>query len=344
MLKSQRLPTPFQLDFLESDLCPVGYNKQGKGNRRIIDGIEFLGNRRVAYWFYPEHPSDGGSIADHTLVRVKSQDVIHHYMPTRVGQIRGEPDAVSALLKNHMFAEYDDNELNRKRNRSVFTGFIAREDYSDDEWEYDPLTGQTIYDDNRKAPPSEVVVPGQFVRGYAGEKITLFDGDEAGNGYHDFMRWQCLQLASGLDIPYELLTGDWNNVNDRLVRVVLDEYRRHISAIVNQLVMFQVVGRIWRWFIDANILLGKLQASNFTLEPEFYYAMDTTTDPFKYIHPVQDMQAQKLAREANLSTFEQQAKQMGGDVYANLKKNTEYSKASKMAALEIGMSENIEAC
>ncbi len=41
-------------------------------------------------------------------------------------------------------------------------------------------------------------------------------------------------------MPYELLTGDWEKVNDRLVQAILNEFHRSIEVVQDHLLIFQV--------------------------------------------------------------------------------------------------------
>ncbi|WP_353618622.1 phage portal protein, partial [Spartinivicinus marinus] len=185
----------------------------------------------------------------------------------RPGQIRGEPEAATALLKDHTFKEYDDSELVRKKERSAYTGFLYRESHDDDDY---GLPGS--YDDDEPTEDAVRIQTGYMLHGKLNEKLELFDGDNTGQGYADFMRWQSLQLSSGLAIPYPLLTGDWSGLNDRLVRAMLNEYRREIEMAQDHLMAFQVCRQVWQWWMDTAVLTGKLNASDYSQDKAFYQA------------------------------------------------------------------------
>lgn len=55
-----------------------------------------------------------------------------------------------------------------------------------------------------------------------GEEVE-FSKPPDGNNYPDFMRQQLMAAAAGTGTPYEILTGDMREVNDRALRVVLNE-------------------------------------------------------------------------------------------------------------------------
>lgn len=316
------LSVPVQVELLEADMCPQELNRKISKTRRIVQGVEFNGKLKVAYWFYKSHPDDGlESVSLHDLERVPARDVIHHYKPLRPGQVRAEPETAAALLKDRTFHEYDDAELIRKKERSAFTGALYREEFGEADWEFDPHTGKAKYADVEPAAGSEAVRAGTMLRMLPGEKLDLFDGDDTGAGYKDFQRWQSLLMSAGLDIPYPLMTGDWSGLNDRLVRAFLNEYRRGISFDQLNLSGYQVAFGIWRWVIETAIVTGKLSAPDFAANPWHYFAVDIRPDAWKHLQPEQDINARNKAVASNTSNLEREAAEYGTDAEENMRSN-----------------------
>ncbi|PMN73164.1 phage portal protein [Enterovibrio norvegicus] len=316
------LEVPVQVELLEADMCPHDLNRRLSPTRRIIQGIEFDGKKKVAVWFYKAHPDDGIDVASlNQLERVPARDVIHHYKPSRPGQVRAEPETAAVLLKDRTYHEYDDAELVRKKDRSAFTGALYRESFGEDDWEFDPHTGKAKFADSTAHDTSETVRAGTMLRMLPGEKLQLFDGDDTGAGYKDFVRAQWLLMSAGQEIPYPLLTGDWEGLNDRLVRAMLNEYRRAIGFDQTNLSGFQVVQGIWRWVIEAAILVGKLDAPGFANDRWKYFALDIRPDAFKHLHPEQDINARNKAVSSHISNAEREAAEYGTDIENNMRIN-----------------------
>lgn len=320
---SAGLTVPFQLEVLESDFCPIDFNKRLSPNRRIVQGIELVGRQKVAYWMHNRHPSEyevDSTISLSDLVRVPARDIIHHYKAHRPGQLRGEPDTGAALLKDGEFSSYSDAELNRKKTRSAFTGFLYRDSFEDDDMEFDPQTGRALYDDVQAPQQAETVQAGTILRGMAGEKLELFKGDDTGQGFKDFVKWQAQQIAAALDIPYSLLTGDWEGLSDRTIRAILNEYRRGVSSDQNNLLGFQVCFRVWRWMVESCVLNGLIDGTGFAENPwAFIGAMDIRFDAFRHLHPEQDIRSRTMATAAMLSNPEKEAAECGTDLTENMR-------------------------
>ena len=301
------LPVALQLQVLESDFVPADMHKALSGGRYVRAGIEFnRQGRRVAYYVYTSHPH--GLESGIKLVRIPAGRIIHHYSPTRPGQLRGEPIAATSLLKAKTFDQYDDAELRRKESRSALTGFIKKSYSADSDWGFDPVSGEQL-EDNASEPKELKIESGSFAFGYPGEEPVLFDGDSTGSGYADFMRQQLLAIAAGFGVPYELLTGDWSKVNDRLVRAILNEFRRSVQASQEHLMIAQVCQPVYRAMIDHALITGVLDAP----AAGDMYKCDWRVHAHPYVHPLQDVDAKIKAIDAGLTSRDAAIAESGRD-------------------------------
>jgi lambda family phage portal protein len=341
------LSVPIQFQFLESCFCPIELKRDLKNGNRIREGIELdRRGRRVAYYFYSEHPHEGETrinLFDH--VRVKAKDVIHHFLPTRPGQRRGTPDGVQALIKAITFNSYDDAELVRKEQRAPYTGFMQRAvDYSqyqgDESWSYDPITGEEMHPDTSELP-NVTISPGTMLQGYPGDKMTLFDGDDTGQGYADYMKWQSIQMALAFSQPYELFTGDWSNVNDRLVRVIMQQFYRQIEQAQDHLLIFQICRRCRHWYIDKAVLVGTLPAPGYASNRDDYLEADYKPQGWDYIHPEQDINAKIKAAKHDLTSVDDEVSRQGRDADEIETKNLYKIKRKSKKAEDMGIDDSM---
>ncbi|RFA24352.1 phage portal protein [Alkalilimnicola ehrlichii] len=340
---SDGLAVPIQFQILEPEFVPIWLNQTAANGNQIRHGIEIdLRGRRVAYWMYREHPDDSSARVDASeLVRVPADSVIHHYLPLRPGQLRGEPVTAQALLKAYTFDSYDDAELVRKQTRAPYTGFIKKEYVGEDDWKFDPMTGEPV-NEGDDGVPSINAEPGTFLSGLPGEEPVMFDGDDTGAGYADFMRQQILGMGVGLGVPYEILSGDWSKVNDRLVRAILHEFRRSIEADQDHLMIFQVCRRIWHWWTDAAVMRGRLEARQYALRRHEYLAHEWRPQGWPYLHPTQDVEAKIKAIEHNLASHEGEAAKTGWDLEQIQRDNVEAEKRFRELRREAGLPESSE--
>ena len=304
------LVVPLQLQLLEPEFCPIEHSVVA-GPNRIRAGVEFSPiGRRAAYWFYRSRPGEQQDLDTSQLVRVPAADVVHLYDPIRAGQIRGLPQLTQALLKLHDLEEYDDATLLRQKLANLFTAFLTRTGPPTDA-EVDPLTGQTIEPDDagRGLLPLE---PGIFQELAAGEDVTFSDPPEA-LGYADFMRAQLMGAAVAADVPYEVLTGDMRGVNDRTVRVVLNEFRRRIEQRQHHIVAFMFNRPVWVAFIERAVLSGALDVpAAFFVDPRPWMRVEWVPPAWAYLHPVQEVDAYKGMVRAGAMTLDEFIREVRG--------------------------------
>lgn len=331
------LAVPIQLQVIEADLVPETYNLDLPNGNKIIAGKEF--NRRgrfVAVHAYPEHPQDNyGAVDMSRLIRVPASDIIHHFLPLRPGQVRGEPDIVPALLRAKTYDSYEDSELVRKETRAPFTGFLSKDYTGEQDWAFDPITGDPLDGDDQL--PESNAQPGTILTGAMGEKLTLFDGDNTGQGYSDFQRQQLLAIAAGGKSLYELMTGDWSKINDRVYRAMIGEYRREIQMAQEHLCIHQICDRVGYWFTDAAVLSGAVTATDYSLRYEEYNHRGWRPQRWPHINPQQDVEAIVKEIENDLTSLDQANAERGNTASEVQKANVDAKKRKADLMKEAGL-------
>jgi lambda family phage portal protein len=299
------LTVPLQLQLLESEQLPISLSTQTSP----IEINPF--GQRVAYWFWRVHPGERWYQAPtDALTRVPAESVIHHYEPLRAGQMRGEPATAASLLRTRVFDSYEDSELTRKAARAKLTGFIRQPAIEDGAM---PLTG----DDPAAAEPAQQIPlePGSMVELRPGEDVTLVNSDDSGDGYADFMREQRLGMAAAMDLPYELLSGDYSKVNDRLMRAMFGEFHRQISARQDHLVIHQFCRGVLHAWLDAAVLAGTVDLPGYATDPAVRAdarRVDWRAEGWPYLHALQDVQAKALQVRSGFTSRAAVVAEMGG--------------------------------
>jgi len=313
-LPQDGLAVPFQVQILEPEHCPHAYTVLS-GAARVRAGIEFDAvGRRIAYYFHPSRPEQDDFDASQ-LRRVPSDSVVHMYDPLRPGQLRGIPLLTQAMVALNELSKYSDATMLRQQLANMFVAFVTRAPGAAGAEALNPLTGQPV-ERTSENKPMLAMEPGIFQELDEGENVTFSDPPDAG-GFPDFMRQQLYAVAAATGVPYEVLTGDMRGVNDRTVRVVLNEFRRRVQVYQHQIVAAKLCRPTWMAWFRAAYLSGALDLpSDYLQHPERYDAVEWQPQAFPYIHPVQDVDAQ-AARVRN--GFESRAAivaENGGDIEA----------------------------
>lgn len=314
-LLTDGLSVPLQLQVFEPELCPHTYNALLPNGNAIKAGIEFnqIG-QRVAYHFYRSRPSTNPDDVDTArLVRVTADEVIHLFEELRPGQLRGIPHLTATLVRLFELDKFDDATLLRQQVQNLFSVFITRPTGSGSD-DINPLTGQRM-EDGESADVS--LEPGGARVLDPGEDVEFSNPTGAGNGYADFMQAQLRAACAAAGVPYELVTGDMRTLNDRVMRVILNEFRRQIQAKQHQLIAHRVCGPVYRTWMDRAYMADALQFdSTYLLDRSPWNAVKWMPPKWAYIHPVQDVAAQKEAILAGFTSRQSVVAENGEDAEA----------------------------
>lgn len=329
------LAVPLQVQLLPAEFVPVEKNEVTRNSNLIRAGIEFnaLG-KRVAYWMYRRHPGDSSVIAAgyNQLVRVPASEVLHIYELQEAGQLRGIPRLSRVLLRLRSLDNFDDAVLFRQEVANLFAGFITRPNPGDMP-QIDPINGGPARMDGDGFTPMVGLEPGTMQELLPGEQVEFSKPPEAGNNYPDFMRQQLQASAMGAGVPYELFTGDLRNVNDRVIRVVLNEFRRRLEQTQFSLYIHQFCRPIRAAWLDMANLAGALDLPDYARRRREYLRTRWVPQGWAYIHPVQDVQGKVMEINAGITSRSEVVLRQGYDAETIDEENA----ADQARARELGI-------
>lgn len=223
-LPEDDLPVPLQLQVLEPDLLDQTKTEPTKDGGFIIQGVEFDGiGRRIAYWLFPQHPGEVAIITKSRLTsqRVDAASILHIFKRDRPGQVRAVSWFAPVILKMRDLAEYEEAELVRKKVEACFAGFVTLPEGAGD--------GTIAPTETKDGKRISTLSPGMIEYLKPGESMMF--GSPAGvPGYADYKRAQIHDIAAGLGLPYELLSGDLSQVNYSSIRAGMLEFWRMVDA------------------------------------------------------------------------------------------------------------------
>lgn len=297
--KEDGLRVPIQVQVIEPELCPHTHTVYG-AQTRIRAGIEFNAiGQRVRYWFHPSRPDFDDDFDQSQLKAIDAANVQHVYEPIRPGQLRGIPHLTQALISLYELDKYDDATLLRQQLSNLFVGFIKTTNPADINTVH-PLTNATVPKVGDK--PTLKFQPGVINEMRAGESME-WSNPPGPNGYDAFMRQQLLGVAAATGVPYEVLTGDMRGVSDRTMRILLNLFRRRIQAYQHERIVFMFCQPVWDAWVHRVFLSGALPIPiEYVENPDKWRAVKWSPQAWPYMHPVQDVQAQKAAVRAGFTS------------------------------------------
>ncbi|WP_338496354.1 phage portal protein [Pseudomonas sp. WP18] len=310
------LAVPLQVQILAPEFVPHDKFETTRTGNAIRAGIEFNPEgKRVAYWMYLSHPRDGVSLnaGYNQLVRVPASQVLHIFEPVEPGQLRGVPRLSPVLKRLRSLDNYDDAVLFRQEVANLFAGFISRPAPDSGPVPRDPVTGEPLSFDRDGFTPMVALEPGTMQELGPGEEVEFSKPPDAGNNYPDFMRQQLMAAAAGTGTPYEILTGDMREVNDRALRVVLNEFRRRLEQLQFGVYVHQLCRPIRAAWMDMAFLSGALVLDDYAKRRREYLRTRWVPQGWAYIQPVQDVQARRMEVQAGFASRSEMVTRTGYD-------------------------------
>lgn len=331
---------PLQLQLLEIDWLDVERNEV-RGSNEVIAGIEYdARGTRAAYWLHERHPGDVGLRAKLSdSQRVPADEIIHLFNPARPGQQAGISALAPVIPSVRDLQVYEDAEQARKNLEARMAAL--------GEWDESLLDGVQLPESAKTqvgAGPVTLdlgeIAGGGIIGMPPGMRNPTFIQPTAAPGYVDYVKHRQKNIAAGLGVPYEFMTGDMTEVNFSSSRVRTNQYRRDVERDQWTLLIPMLCDRVsTRW-------LSLLDVTGVRAGQGIY--PDWTTPKWASVNPVQDVAADLSEIKGGLCSISEKIRQRGYDpdlVYSELKTDLERLNADgtlPLLAAWLGASNPIE--
>jgi len=314
------LPVPLQLQLLEIDWLDSARSGMNGGNQ-IINGIEYDALGAVAaYYLWDQHPGDAGMIRGRKAQssRVSAQFILHLYNPDRPGQGRGFTRFAPVIARVRDLQLYEDAELARK-NLETRLSVLASGDMTG--MENPASLGGGAADGGNGVRDLGELGGGNIFGMPSGMNFTVVE-PKAAPGYVEYVKYQMHIIATGLGVPYEMVTGDMSQVNFSSARVRLLDFRRAVQQMQWLVLIPKLLVPLHEAFVEAAYLVGKIKTRD--------TAVDFSPPKWDYVNPQQDVAADQAEIAAGLCSISEKLRQRGYDpdvVFTELKSDIEKLRA-----------------
>ena len=184
-------------------------------------GVELHGDWMfpLAYWILADHPGDYffGNQYNTRRTRVPVSEIIHPFLFKRMGQTRGVPRMVAAMLRLQKLGGYDEATLVKARAAAQKLGILTKEvpEYFADQFPEYAEQGAGVMD----------CEPGGILELPPGFKFNAWDPADPSPQYDPFTKRQTRMAAAAGGVSYTSLSNDIENVNFSSIRAGLLEER-----------------------------------------------------------------------------------------------------------------------
>jgi lambda family phage portal protein len=303
LIRKVRLPfgkgrIPYALELIEADRLVDQWSVARADNGNVIRmGVEQnKWGRPVAYWLYPTHPGDYQfqAFVESALIRVPADEIIHLFIPERIGQTRGVPWFHATLKRLRNMAGYEEAEIVAARAAASIVGIIESEEGVLPD---DPDDDEAA----ERAPPTLTMEPGTFQQLQPGEKFTGFNPSRPNAGMDPFMRYMLRAFATGVGVSYASVSGDYSQSNYSASRLALLDDRDMWRVLQGWLIrnFRQQVHRDW---MEAAVLAGELSIPDYYTKPKKYWSVRFKPRGWSWIDPAKEVAAYKAAVRSGFMT------------------------------------------
>lgn len=315
------------LQLIDPDLLDVNMNRPaGRDGNEVRMGVERdTFGRPVAYHFWRHHPNDTEfGRRDVSHVRVPADEILHDFMPTRIGQTRGVTWFAPVMLNAQMLRGYAEAEVTAARVAASKMGFLVP---AADAAGVQALPGEAPFDQALTMEAS----PGTFDQLPPGYDVKTWNPEHPGSEFTAFTKAMLREIAAGLGVSYGPLANDPGDANYSSMRTFTllerDSYRALQVWLIEHL-----HSRVYREFVRMARLAGKLPPAARAAEAD--EAVEWQPRGWGWVDPRADIEAIQMAIalgiDSRKATLAEEGREIE-DVFADLA-------AEKALADELGIS------
>ena len=267
---------------------------------RIVAGVEFdASDRIVAYHILPDAPGTPfGMIGQ--AVRVPAREVLHVFDQLFPGQVRGISWLAPILLKLADFDAASDAMLMTLKVQSLMTGFVR------------DAEGGTAGFESTDGSLNVSLEPGAMRVLPFGAEVEFSQPGQGLSQAVEFVKGQQREIAVGVGLTYEQVTGDLSGTNYSSARVGLLEFRRRAEMLQRTLIEAQLLRPLWRRWIDAKALAGEIGAGESELAD--HRAVKFVAPGWQWVDPLKEANSDIRAIEAGLKSRAEVVAGRGRDI------------------------------
>lgn len=251
---------PLQYQILEGDFLVDSLHSEN-GNT-VVQGVELDSDGRViGYHLYEQHPGDAlgsfNSITTGTNLqknRFDKSDVHHVFRIDRPGQLRGVPWVAPIMVRLKDVDEFVDATIMKQKVAACFAGFVT-------DMSFELVDPTAMAQDNTQIAQS--IEPGAIEELPLGKDIK-FPNPPSVEDFKDFQSILGHNIASGLGISYEALTGDLSEVNFSSARMGWIEMGRNIDQWRNCILINMFIDKVVDDFLEVYSMDNGFDVSGIT--------------------------------------------------------------------------------
>lgn len=273
-------------------------NVMALGTNKVQDGVEYDARTGspVAFHFIED-------TLIYKTVRIPAEDVVFGLDRRRPGQLRGITPFAPALMLARDLAMTMDAEIDAAKLASKWLAVIKTPDVSG--FQEDRV-------DKNQGQPIEMLENAIIEYLNPGEDISIQSHNRGGEGFQGFCRFVLRLIAITANIPYEILSGDYNGMGYISLRVGRNDFAQQLAPIQSRHVR-HFCQPIFRKVMDRAVLQGRLDLPGYWTDPWRHQRGVWICPGMKAVDPLREIKAAIESIKAGLSSPQEYIMERGGD-------------------------------
>lgn len=296
---------PFKLQCLEVDELDSSRSAPKYRGNRIVGGIEYDRCRKpVGYWFR-QYDLEGYQAME--PVFVDGRDVFFYKSKRRPSQLREMSDLAHTVTRIRDVNEFTTAVSIKERLSAILAIFIKKLNPSGVGPGRSSLqsgTGRTDY-------AALNVHPGMVVEMNQGDEAQIIDPKNTATDAAGFLKTLQGLISAGQGLSYEAVSRDMSRSTYSSARQNAIEDEATYAEEIELLTAFMT--EVYEAFVISGVLSGLFAISDFWQRKEDYLNHSWVKAPKKWIEPVKEATANKIALQTGQKTFPELCAEYGRD-------------------------------
>ena len=300
---------PFRLQALEVDELDTGAAVPHSKGNRVVGGIEYNAyNKPMGYWI-KQYSVDGFSNIQ--PVYVPAKDIIFIFTKHRPSQIREISDMAPTITRVRDANEFMTAVSVKERIAACLSVFIKK---------IVPSTtgiGRGFQNATPAGPEhsyeGKTIAPGMIKELNAGDEIQVVNPTGQATDAASFIKLLQRMIGAGQGLSYEATSRDMSQSNYSSARqgIIEDEQ----TYIEDKELFDEFRDEVYETFVISGVLSGLFDIKDFwdPDKKEKYLAHKWVAAPKRWIDPLKEVQAMKIAIQTGHKTFQEAAAENGRD-------------------------------
>ncbi len=295
----------YALQLISAEYLDETYNTKTSDGNTVIMGVEVDANKKpVAYWLRKSNAETEiyGTYQSGTMQRVPASEILHLFVKTYPGQLRGVSWFAPAMLMMKMLGGFEEAKLVDARVGASRTLALKYKDNAagTEINEANISGGEAVKSDGQETIYQDVT-PGQTYIVPKDMEPWAYDPKSPNGNESEFAMHYLRGIASGLLVSFISLANNYSAVNYSSGRLNLLDERETFRELQS---WFREHFLDWNFpkFLNMALLTQAivLPPSKFDKFNQFWF----TGRSWPWVDPEKDIKAKVIALESNLETFE----------------------------------------